>query len=220
MWPVLLRILTANVFNGNADASAFGEILDEVDPDLVATQELAPDVAAVIARRLPHGLLHPALDHRGIGLASRAPIDATRHPLPHRDALVGRTDDGIVVWSVHLANPIDLPPAPGRRRAQVHALSEGLAQQLRSGERIVVVGDLNATPVWPAYRRLRRLLDDGVAEWAANTGRRPGRTWSYHTIRVPLLRIDHALTAGVTVASVRTLTVPGSDHRALVVDVE
>lgn len=219
----MVRILTANLFNGRASASSFAAVLDEMRPDVVAAQELAPDVAAVIARRLPHGLLHPALDFGGIGLAAADPIDVTRRPLPHRDALAGRleTPNGpLRIWSVHLANPIDKPPVQLRRRAQVAALEAALVADQSSGEPVVVVGDLNATPMWPAYRRLRRHLDDGVAGWAGAAGKRPPRTWAYRPGISPMLRIDHALTSGVTVTGVQTVVVAGSDHRALVVDVE
>ena len=218
----LLRILTANLYNGRADADALGEILDETRPDVVAAQEMAPSAAAAIAARMPHGIVLPALDHTGAALAATQPIDVQRHSLPHRDALVGRFEhEGrpLVIWSVHLANPVDTPLPIRKRRAQVLALEGALANAVLSGGRLVLVGDLNATPLWPAYRRLRHLLSDGVAEWSARTNTRPQGTWSYRPGGRPLLRIDHALTAGVTVHGAKTIVVPGSDHRALLVDV-
>ena len=218
----LLRIITANLYNGRADADALGEILDKTRPDVVAAQEMAPSAGAAIAARMPHGIVLPALDHTGAALAANQPIDVQRHSLPHRDALVGRLEhEGrpLVIWSVHLANPIDIPPLTRKRRAQVLALEEALGRDLGPDGRIMLVGDLNATPLWPAYRRLRRLLSDGVAEWAARTKTRPERTWSYRPGGRPLLRIDHALTAGMTVHNAETVVVPGSDHRALLVDV-
>lgn len=223
MAAVLLRILTANLYNGIADADAFGAILDESHPDVVAAQELGPSAAAVIAKRMPHGLLLPALDHSGMALASSQPIDVHRHSLPHRDGLVGSLalgDYPLTIWSVHLANPLDLPPSRNQRGAQVDALAAALAAGKANGERMLLVGDLNATPLWPAYRRLSRHLKDGVADWAERTGTRPSATWAYRSGMRPLLRIDHAFVHGVIVKSVSTLLVPGSDHRALIVDVE
>lgn len=216
----LLRILTANLYNGLADADALGKILDETRPDVVASQELGPSSAAVIAARMPHGLLLPALDHTGRGLASSRSIQVERLPLPHRDGLVGRLDahGPLTIWSVHLANPLDLPPSP--RGPQVRALAEAVAAAKAKGERIVLVGDLNATPLWPAYRHLRRHLEDGVVQWAERTGNRPSATWGYRPGMRPLLRIDHALVSGVEVTSVQNLAVAGSDHRALVVDID
>lgn len=211
----VLRVLTANLYNGRADPEAVGDLIDATQPDVVAAQELAPNAAEVIARRLPHGLLLPAIDHSGAGLATRRPIDARRQPLPHRDAVVGRVDD-LTIWSVHLANPVGAPPPIAARRAQVTALAELLA----GARRTLLVGDLNATPAWPAYRALTRSLDDGVAEWALRCGHRPRPTWSYRPWLPPVLRIDHALVADLKVVRADTARVEGSDHRALIVDIE
>jgi endonuclease/exonuclease/phosphatase (EEP) superfamily protein YafD len=216
----VLRILTANLYNGRARPTALAAVLDAARPHVVAAQELAPDSAEVLAERFPHGLIHPAWDHTGIALAATSPIDVTRRRLPHRDGMQGFIDleEGgtLELWSVHLANPVDSPPPIRARRAQVRALERAVAG---TGP-LVVVGDFNATPLWPAYRRLTRGLVDGVAEWAASSGRRPAPTWGYRASLPAVLRIDHALMRGMRVAHASTVRVAGSDHRALVVDVE
>jgi endonuclease/exonuclease/phosphatase (EEP) superfamily protein YafD len=86
----------------------------------------------------------------------------------------------------------------------------------------VLVGDFNATPVWPLYRRVAREIDDVALAVARRHGRRPARTWGPLWRRAPrmrLLRIDHAFARGVEVSRVRSFDVPGSDHDALCVDV-
>jgi endonuclease/exonuclease/phosphatase (EEP) superfamily protein YafD len=211
----MLRVLTVNLYNGAASAEALGRILDDVQPDVMAAQELDPGAARVISSRLPHGTVAPATDHSGIALASRTPLEVRRQHLPHRDALVGRTDS-MTIWCVHLANPVDLPPRTRARRAQVREIGRHLND---STGPLLLVGDLNATPVWPAYRRLTQHLDDGVAEWARRNGKRPSRTWSYRAWFPPVLRIDHALVRDLKVHDTFTVEVPGSDHQALVVDV-
>jgi endonuclease/exonuclease/phosphatase family metal-dependent hydrolase len=211
-----MRLLTANLYNGRADCRSLAELIDRVRPDVVATQEMAPDASEVIAARLTHGRLDPAVDHSGLGLASRRPMDVTRQPLPHRDAMVGRLDD-LTIWSVHLANPVGFPPPLGARRAQI----EALAGHLAGADRKVVVGDFNATPIWPAYRRLTRdTLVDGLAEWSRRMGTRPARTWGYRPWLPAVLRIDHVLVAGVEVTNALVEQVAGSDHRAVIVDLE
>jgi endonuclease/exonuclease/phosphatase (EEP) superfamily protein YafD len=216
----VLRILTANLYNGRARPAALAAVLDATDPDVVAAQELAPGSAEVLAERFPHGLIHPSLDHTGIALAASSPIAVTRRHLPHRDGMQGLLDLAggrvLELWSVHLANPVDSPPPIRARRAQVRALERAVAG---TGP-LVVVGDFNATPIWPAYRRLTRGLTDGVAEWADASGRRPAPTWGYRAWLPAVLRIDHALMRGMRVAHASTVRVAGSDHRALVVDVE
>ena len=163
------------------------------------------------------GKLLPALDYHGRGIASVRPVEVTELEMPYRNALVGRLDDGIEVISAHLANPLVIPPALSKRRRQVEAL---IAHASATPARRALVGDLNATPAWPAYKALNRVLADGVAEWAARTGREPERTWAYRYGARPLLRIDHALVSGLIVADASTHAVRGSDHRALLVDLE
>ena len=216
----MLRILTANLYNGRARPASLARVLDAVRPDVVAAQELAPDAAEILTQRFEHGLVHAATDFTGLALVSRHPIEVLRHRLPLRDAMRGRLSapDGVplTLWSVHLANPVDMPLKPFRRRGQLRALESALA----GVGPVVAVGDFNATPRWPAYRRIVRHLDDGVAAWAEEAELRPSRTWAPYTSWPPLLRIDHAFVRGVRVVDAATRRVGGSDHRALVVDVE
>ena len=80
------------------------------------------------------------------------------------------------------------------------------------------MGDLNATPLWPVYRRLTRRLQDGAWDRRARQ-RRAARADVGPWPGAPrLLRIDHVLVRGVTVSAVRVVDLPGSDHSALVVD--
>jgi endonuclease/exonuclease/phosphatase (EEP) superfamily protein YafD len=84
----------------------------------------------------------------------------------------------------------------------------------------VVCGDLNATPVWPAYRRLAERLRDVVHHHAASAGARAPRTWGPWHGAPRLLRIDHVFATGGRVLDLQTVPVEGSDHSALVVDFE
>ena len=210
----MFRLLTANLFSANPVPAEIGPIIDRLEPDVVAVQELNPTAAEAIASRLPHGRLDPSADFKGMGLAARKPLTVERFPLPHRAALVARGD--VTLWCVHLANPVDRPPPWKDRRQQVRMIK----QQVDGLDGpVLVAGDLNATPTWPAYRRLTEHLDDGVAEWAERNGRKPERTWNYRPGWKPLLRIDHVLVRDLKVNNSFTVEVPGSDHRGLVVDV-
>jgi endonuclease/exonuclease/phosphatase (EEP) superfamily protein YafD len=210
----MIRVVTANLYNHHVRLGSLDALLEEEQPDLLAVQELTPAAAGVVRRRLPHGLLHPHHGSGGLGIAAASPVAVRRHRLPHRDAIVAQA--GFDLWSVHLANPVGFPPPWRERRAQIRALTASLPE---TGP-LLVVGDFNATPVWPAYRRLRSELKDGVAEWADRAGKRPAPTWTYRGLTPPLLRIDHAFTRGLTVVDARTRSVRGSDHRALVMDLE
>jgi len=212
----VLRVLTVNLKNGKADPSSLASVLDEVKPDVVAAQELAPDVAEVIASRLPHGRLEPGLDYRGMGIALVQPAPVEVRPLPRRPAYVANLEgwpgfpDGLTIVNSHLANPIDRPVRThiGYRQGQV----EGLRQLLDDVKTpVVVVGDMNSTPLWPAYRRLTSELMDLVAG-------RAGPTWGPLPAGPAFLRIDHVLGRGVRALTVMKRRITGSDHRAIVVE--
>jgi len=86
------------------------------------------------------------------------------------------------------------------------------------GRRRAVVGDFNATPLWPVYRRLATRLTDAAAHVARREGRRAPRTWGPSSRSPRILRIDHAFVNRLTVEGVRAVSVRGADHSALIVD--
>ena len=216
-----LRVMSANLFNGRTRPEALAVALDEIRPDVVATQELAPNAAEVIAARLPHGELEPRVDHWGGGIATSRPVEIRRVPLTARDGWSARLDPEtwpevvrpLAVTSFHFTNPVDPPirKSLAQRRGQV---VDALAHISSGDAPHLVVGDFNSTPLWPAYRRLTDHIDDGVAA----TGRRR-RTWGPWWWFPRLLRIDHAFVREVRIESVRLVRIRGMDHSALVVDV-
>ena len=218
-----LRVLSANLANGRADLDGFAALVEAVDPDVVTVQELVPEHADALARLLPFGKLEPARDHNGMGIALKAPGSVRPLPMPYRSAYVAELpwpgdDEPVEILNVHLAAP-HVPSVVQRirdRRDQVSAIFAHL--DATPGRRRVVVGDLNATPLWPAYRRLRTRLLDAAAEVARRDGRRAARTWGPWSGSVRLLRIDHVLVQGLVATETRVLPLRGSDHSALVAD--
>jgi endonuclease/exonuclease/phosphatase (EEP) superfamily protein YafD len=220
----VLRLISANLRHGRADAAHFAELVRREDADVVVVQELGPRLAEALGALLPHGKLEPTPDGMGMGVALRRPGAVDRLALPHRDACVARLApeewpglrEAIEVMNVHISAPHTRVPQSWRdRRGQVAGLEAYLATA--SGAR-VLVGDLNATPVWPAYRRLAALLDDAAVLAAAREGRAPARTWGPGPGAPRLLRIDHVLCDGLEVRALRVLPLRGSDHSAIVVE--
>lgn len=218
-----LRIVSANLWNGHADPEAFARLVESLQPDVVAVQEIAPEHAEALARVMRHGALVPARDHRGMGLALRRRAVVRRVALPYREAHVADVSlgDGVEpaeVLNVHILAPHAQPPwwMWRVRRGQVRALTAYLDATPRRHR--VVVGDLNATPLWPAYRRLTARLADGAVQAARQNGHRPRPTWGPWPGAPRLLRIDHILVSGLAVEQVRVLAIPGSDHSAVVAD--
>ena len=214
--------MTANLFNGRVDAGALARVLDDVRPDVVACQELSEDAAEVIAARLPHGRLEPRDDFWGGGIAASREVDVTTFPVTARDGWTARLyptvwpslSNELVVAGVHYANPIDRPVRRSLtiRRGQ---LADTLAFIGAHDGPLVLVGDFNSTPLWPAYRRLVEHITDGVAVLG-----RARRTWGPWWWFPRLLRIDHVFVRAATVATSRLIRVKGMDHSALVVDVD
>lgn len=221
-----LRVLSANLKNGGADPETFAGLVEASGADVVACQELSPAQAEALARLLPHGRLEPDLHHRGMGIALRRPAELGLLPLPYRNAWVASLKpdhwsglaEEVEIVNVHLSAPTQHPVwvQPLRRARQVRGLLAHLAGA--PARRRLLVGDFNATPAWPAYRRLARELDDLAAAHARARGRRPARTWRRWDVGPRLLRIDHCFGRGLAASDVRVLEIPGSDHCAVVVD--
>ena len=220
----MLRLISANLRHGRADPGAFAELVRREDAAVVAVQELGPRLTETLGALLPHGKLEPTPDGMGMGVALRRPAAVERLGLPHRDARVARLApenwpelrECVEILNVHISAPhTRVPRSWHDRRGQVAGLEAYLATAV--GPR-ALVGDFNATPAWPAYRRLTAVLDDAAALVAAREGRAPARTWGPTPDAPRLLRIDHVLVDALEVLAFRVVSLPGSDHSAVVVD--
>ena len=210
-----LRLLTANARRGSVPPEALVELVRRERVDLLAMQELTPELAEGLARAglgdvLPNDVLGPR-PRGGSGLYSRLPL----RPLPpfrgaKSEMAAGALDvpgaAPLRVISVHVAVPLDggdlagwradlraLPPAPPRGPVQLLA------------------GDFNATL---DHARLRGLVERGYRDAAEAVGAGLKPTWQGHS--APPVTIDHVLVperCGVLGVSVHGL--PRSDHRAV-----
>jgi len=221
-----LRVLSMNLWRGRANREALGRQIEALDVDVVAVQELSPDQAGVISEVLPHGKLEPTPECNGMGIALRHPGNVERLSLRHRDAQLVELAPGewpglpdrIELVNVHIQAPHCFPQwrALARRRDQIRALNAYLRDVPK--RRRVVVGDLNATPIWPVYRALASELDDAARLHAESTRRRPARTWGPWYGGPRLLRIDHAFLRGLSVDRFEVVEVTGSDHSGILTD--
>ena len=78
----MLRLISANLRCGRADAEAFAELVERERAAVVAVQELGPRQAEALAALLPHGKLEPTPDGVGMGVALRRPGAVERLALP------------------------------------------------------------------------------------------------------------------------------------------
>lgn len=217
-----LRILSINLLLDRAVPNDLRRVISDADPDVVCTQEMGPDTAAVIADLLPHGHLEPRPDRFGLGIATKHPATLERLDLEDRPGWVARLEPDawpgltrpLDVFDVHLLNPVDRPWRRTRdaRRRQIALLA---AEVARRDAPSVVMGDMNATPLWREHKLLSEVGVDAAR--ATGTAR---RTWSHFLSGPRLLRIDHAFVAGVRPVSTSIARVLGSDHHALILDIE
>ncbi|MDG4802454.1 endonuclease/exonuclease/phosphatase family protein [Micromonospora sp. WMMD980] len=220
----VLRLLTANLRLGSADAAALVALLRAHRVDVLTVQELTPRLAADLDRLglatlLPHRSLSPEVGSTGSGVYARHPL---RDPGHRRNqgffftqaygTLAVPGAPPLRVESAHPAAPYDLDVVPDwwtDQRAQPPATPRaGLS---------VLAGDFNATL---DHAALRALIATGYTDAADAAGAGLAGTWGpYDGDPIPPVTIDHVLVdRRIAVRSAATWPVPGSDHRALLTE--
>jgi endonuclease/exonuclease/phosphatase family metal-dependent hydrolase len=217
-----IRLMTANLLADRVDISFLGYVLDVVEPDLFASQELGHKSADLIGSRFPHHHLRPQLDSRGRGIASRLEARFGEITLPWRGGLWAEVEQGQQVWTlanIHMRNPIVFPwwRSVRIRSGQLEALFRW-SEERSEGQAMVLAGDMNASQAWPLYRRLSGRWEDLVAQSARDSEMNPAPTWAWRPGWPRVLRIDHVFGTGFRAVSSQVVPLRGSDHAAVIVD--
>ncbi len=217
-----LRVLTANLGMGRADARAMVDLASAA-ADVLVVQELTPQAAeAMSAAGLDRVFGHRVIDPRpmagGIGVWSRHPIvgagnvDGYRMPMLQTQIRVPGVRFDVSVLAVHLAAPWVQPLRWfADDIARLRETLAALARSAGSGA-VVVVGDLNATY---DMRPFRLLLDEGYRDAAEQSGAGLTRTYPGKSWVPSVVGIDHVLVHNCAATSAYTVAVRGSDHRGL-----
>lgn len=216
----IVRIMTANLFNGGAAIGSLRRTLEREQPDVAVFQEMTPSQARIIRQHFARGTLDPRRNHHGMGVVAQHPIEVDRFEMTHRNGWKGvlrsgvwpQLDRDLEVINVHIQNPLMRPwrETSRNRKGQVNDILDYAAAKRTAR---VVLGDMNSSPSWRSYKRLAAQLQDAAV--AAGTAR---RTWAPYPSFPRLLRIDHAFVEGVVPVSTHTARIRGSDHSALFVD--
>lgn len=216
-----LEVMTANLKVGKADPNRFVALVEELDPDLLAVQELTPSIAAALeraelARLLPDSVLraepgssgsgiYATADLRGLASPSLAPggfsmAAATLQPAEFGGPL-------LEVTSVHTQ-----PPTRGETTALWKQDLDSLPPA-GPGEYRLLLGDFNATL---DHAELRSVIDGGYNDAADAAGAGLAFTWPSGRILPPPVTIDHVLAdERLGVGDVSVHEISGSDHRAV-----
>lgn len=213
-----VTVMSANLLVGRAEAEAVVAAVKAHDVDVLALQELTPDMVrdferAGLAQVLPHRHFLDEPGGSGSGIASRYPLSPrTLTPpstLRQAGALVDLPGADFEVLSVHPLPPVVDDGPEGWQRDMA-----GLPEREFGGPVRVLAGDFNATL---DHVGLRRLLNSGYVDAADEVGEGLTPTWPSGALWPPPVVIDHVLVDGrCPVDAFAVVDVPGSDHRAVV----
>lgn len=220
-----IRVLSSNLRYGRADP-AFVVNLAMENADVITVAELTAEEVqrfkrAGIDTSFPYSHLIPAPGAGGIGIWSRYPLSVLSAPR-HRGVSIPAARLHIpglrfepLVASVHVYSPVagDSNTVAGWRGGMAAAKVQLDSFAGTAGRGTVIVGgDYNSTP---DMRQFRDLVTDGYSDAVNQTGAGFTPTYPSNTWYPPVITIDHILTRNAVASSIRTITVPGSDHRAL-----
>lgn len=225
-----VRVLSSNLRLGQADPAAFVSIAER-SADVITVSELTPRAAqalesAGIGSDFPHTVLDPRPGAGGIGLYSRFPVTpvSTGQPRDYSMAAARVDVPGVrfdpLVASVHVTSPV----ASKRNTVDQWRLGVGAVKTAMSAfavatdpGAVIVAGDFNSTP---DERQFRDLMTNGYRDAVEQTGAGFAPTFPSRTWHPPLLTIDHIITRNAAAESIKTVYIPGSDHRALLATIQ
>lgn len=234
--PVPLRVMSWNGYFRNSEPSAFVATIEELQPDLVAVQEINNTLATAAAEQLqdllPYQQIYPTGTPSGMGILSRHPILASRPPDFDRcncqTATIDLNGQPISMLSVHPWPPylwLDRysQPLPQLRFSTTHQdyTFDGILEHVQTlPHPLLVMGDLNTTERQTNYRRLRSQLHDTFVEAGWGMG------YTFPTVKrvygipvFPAVRIDYIFhDAAWQTESAWVGTIPGADHRYIAAD--
>lgn len=223
---VPMRVLTANLKEGNADPAALVSIAD-AQADVLVVQELTPELAvrlnaAGLESRFPFQVLDARPVASGVGIWSRFRVREYSRIGGFELGVVSATlrapQAGVdaVVLAVHIVGP--WPQPIDGWREEMAALPATL-RQIAAGAgpaAVIAAGDFNATIDMAPFRAL---LDDGFDSATRQSGAGLVPTFPADRPTPPLIGIDHILVSNGSASGARSVRIPGSDHLGLVATV-
>jgi endonuclease/exonuclease/phosphatase (EEP) superfamily protein YafD len=212
------------------------DVRQPLRPQVVALQELTPTIAAAleasgeIDERYPYRILQPRDGVLGMGILSSIPLlegDSGVYPMFLGAGILMPDESRLDLFNAHplppkIATVAGVPSGLDTRQRDLDLayLRDALDRAADPG-RVLLVGDLNTTPLEPGFGIAADGLHDVHAEVASGTG----FTWRpafVEGLNLGLLRIDHVL-AGASlqpVAIAEDCSLPGDHCRVTaVVDV-
>ena len=219
-----LKMMSFNVFQRNTNVDALVEIILDYDPDVVALQELTPEVSTQMILRLgdiyPFHTLDLQTDMMGQGVLSRFPIHQISD-LPdynYQSIQVEAPEGSINIFNIH--SPTLFPSTWSEDwYIQRDFFNNLLGEVSNVNGPIILMGDFNTTPQSEHYTLLVSNLSDTYTESGWGFGfSYPARPKFGISLPTPLVRIDYIFT-NPYFKSYETQVLKesgGSDHRPVV----
>ncbi|MFI5613540.1 endonuclease/exonuclease/phosphatase family protein [Amycolatopsis sp. NPDC051903] len=214
-----LRVMSANLYLGHADAGAVVRLVRENRVDVLNLVELTPaevsalDAAGLFAQ-LPYRVVHAAPGADGSAIVSRFPLTEENYTGDSAAKQPGAEADlgGGAVVEIVAVHPQSPDTDSGEWVRQTRDLSRAAGEH---GLRILA-GDFNATL---DHSALQTVLSRGYHDAADELGDGLQPTWPADAL--PLVTLDHVLVdKRAAVRDYRVLDVPGTDHRAVYAEVQ
>ncbi|MFI0351294.1 endonuclease/exonuclease/phosphatase family protein [Actinomadura sp. 9N407] len=239
-----VRVLSANLYFGEADAAALADLVQRSRADVLSLQELPQEAVqryerAGLSRLLPHKVVDARPGAAGSGLYSRYPLRELPSPGGMRMAtpqaeLTLPGGRRVQVTAVHPVPPIssaayaawqhDIAALPAARAAEGTGAGGTAAGGAAPGQGggagarpiRILAGDFNATL---DHATLRHLIGRGYADAADRTGAGLTPTWGTSGSGPPLT-LDHVLVdRRCAVGEFEVHDLQGTDHRAVFAEV-
>lgn len=215
-----LVVMQTNIELGKGDPERLAELVARHDVDIMAVNELTVEAAVAIAEtgvadHFPYSYLQPGPLAYGTGVWSRYPISSPRRlegfTLASLEMTIEPPDaESLRFFAFHPVYPLD----PAGWFDELSRIRDVLAD-VPEDVPVLAAGDYNATTDHTAYRRL---LSDGYGDAGELAGAGWLPTYPADRIAGPLFAIDHVVVRRFDASEVRTESVPGADHRAVVAE--
>lgn len=235
----ILRVMTFNTWRQDDRDGNFAAAVEEWQPQLIAVQEVSSRFRSDLKKlegEWPYQVHGRAGGHGRVSLLSKLPIlsenaDADKRGCHCMQVVVtwrGRPIRLIVadIWapSYDLDKQGPIPLVQDFDASRQDVAYDALLQEVESSvEPIIILGDFNTTERQPGYQRL---YNAGFKNAHAEVGWGLGHTYPAPFSRigwlpVSLIRIDHVFyDAGWQAIRAWTTPLMGSDHQALIADLE
>lgn len=224
----VMRVMTLNTKNGNADAEQIVSIVRDQRVEVLALQEVSDSLverlsAVGLDELLPSRVLGAAGagDNGGINaIYALAPVsDASDSILPVTGSAVPACTIVAGGRPVRLVSAHPASPKTGARGFWNESLAN-LGTLRRYDDEYLIMGDFNST--WD-HSRYRKMLGDTLVDASQQAGEGFHMTYPsephYAMVPVPpMIEIDHIVyskNSGMSVGDLQTVDVQGTDHFAL-----